>query len=412
MSVINRMLKELEERREDVMQTRIPGLVRAVPARGARALKSLPWPMLGGVMILLLIALLSWRISSQWHADYPPTPPPPPPPGTAMPLAARQSVLPEAPALHTEAVLSAAPAIPAAPASERKIVNHVSSPAKSAPRVIIADAIPAAPAESAREPEAPAISAPSIPTPAKSPSEKNPSEKSAPEGAPSGRVHRQELAVTEKVEILKSAPGGETPLSSMKQVSKEQRADFRYREALALITQGRVQEAQTALDETLRLDPRNFPARQVLLGLLLEAKRYPEAEQLLQDALQNNLAPANNAIALARVQIERGEQAAALSTLEKYLPQAGGAAAYHGFYAALLQRAGRHAEAITQFQSASRAQPNQANWWLGLGVSLQSEKRNPEAEQAYQHARGSNTLSPELQAFIEQRLKQLQAARP
>lgn len=408
MSVINRMLKELEERREDVMQTRIPGLVRAVPARGVQAMRRLPWRTLGGVTVLVLIAVLSWALSSHWHTVLPRVPAPSAP---IAPPIQDSAYVPVAPALRTEPVLAMSPDIPLTvvqPTAVRKTTPAIPVKVSPAPPAIIADhtsAKPAVPAESAL-----AMEVPAVPAPPKLPLEKNPSEKSATELALMGRA-RQDIAATEKVEIIKSAPSGETPLSSMKHVSKEQRADFRYREALALITQGRVQEAQTALDETLRLDPRNLSARQVLLGLLLEAKRYPEAEQLLQDALQNNLSPANNAVALARVQIERGENVSALSTLEKYLPQASGSAAYHGFYAALLQRAGRHTEAISQFQAALKAQPNQANWWLGLAVSLQAEKRNPEAEQAYLRARAGNTLSPELQAFIEQRLKQLQAAR-
>ena len=152
-------------------------------------------------------------------------------------------------------------------------------------------------------------------------------------------------------------------------------------------------------------------ARQVLLGIHVEAKRYAQAEQLLQEGLQLNLAPATQAMALARVQFERGDQAAALATLEKYAPQAGSQGEYHGFHAALLQRAGRHAEAITQFQAALKTHPNQANWLMGLGISLQAEKRYPEAEQAYTRARASNALAPELQAFVEQRLKQVQQAR-
>ena len=408
MSVINRMLKELEERREDVMQTRIPGLVRAVPARGARALKRLPWPTLGGAALLLLLGLLSWRLSSQWQFGSTVSARPAAieaAPSSETPQPAASST----PTLRTEAVLSAAPLI--SPTVSPSLDTQTASvpPVKPVPRpsMVVANQESTAPAiENERAREASQSAAPALST-----SEKARVEQVKPESMAPAVTQRQTLAASDKVEILKSAPGGETPLSSMKQISKEQRADFRYREALALINQGRIQEAQTALDDILRLDPRNIPARQVLLGLLLEAKRYPEAEQLLQDALQNNVAPANNAMALARVQIERGEQASALNTLEKYLAQAGDTAAYHGFYAALLQRAGRHAEAITQFQKALKVQPGLANWWLGLGVSLQNEKRNSEAEQAYLRARAGNTLSAELQAFIDQRLKQIQAAK-
>jgi MSHA biogenesis protein MshN len=40
-------------------------------------------------------------------------------------------------------------------------------------------------------------------------------------------------------------------------------------------------------------------------------------------------------------------------------------------------------------------------------MSLQAEKRNGEALEAFQRARASGTLSGELQAFVERRLQQL-----
>ena len=40
-------------------------------------------------------------------------------------------------------------------------------------------------------------------------------------------------------------------------------------------------------------------------------------------------------------------------------------------------------------------------------ISLQAEKRNPEAATAFQKALASGALSPELQAFVERKLKQL-----
>lgn len=410
MSIINRMLQELEERREDATQMRLPGLVRAVPARGAYVVKQLPWRQILGLSLLLLIALLSWRLSVQWLGARPQvatqisadSAPP------QVPVLRSASMVPSLPPLararpvETEPktrvgidteVPSAAPPVETTRLSkiEKTRATYASGPNDAGPNVL-ALAPPKSPIE-----KLPAAHNASL-------SSKGKSEPLlAAFDTPGQNASRDQPAVQ------KMAAGAETT-APMKQVSKEQNADYRYREALALINQGRMQEGQALLEEALRIDPKNLAAREVLLGVYLESKRYAEAEQLLQEALQLRLAPAVNAPALARIQVERGEQALALSTLETYLPVATESAAYHGFYAALLQRAGRHSEAITEFQFALKRQANQANWWLGLGLSLQHEKRNTEAEQAYLRARAGNTLSPELLAFVDQRLKQLQAA--
>jgi len=147
------------------------------------------------------------------------------------------------------------------------------------------------------------------------------------------------------------------------------------------------------------------------LGIYLPDKRYTQAEQVLRDGLRLNHAVAPLATALAGVQLERDDPAAALATIEEYAPQAAGNAEFQGIHAALLQRLGRHAEAITQLQAALKMQPKRANWLMGLGISLQAEKRYAEAEQAFTRARAGNGLTPELQAFVDQRLQQVRQAR-
>ena len=379
MSVINRMLQELEERHDDAAQQHLPGIVRAVPARLAAVSHGSAWRVLLVIGLVLLVGFLSWRVASTWKA--------------------RQA--------HAVApVASVARPIPVTPSALE-------------PQLKAADTLPYKPAPVGDVPLQSIVAAPMpvAPAPVAQPRSPEPTQVTVAKSALPGAVAANDEPTAAKVKpeaVTKTNPGFspevENATAGMKQISKEQRADFRYREALSFITQGRMQEAQATLEEALRLDPRSLNARQVLLGLLVEAKRYAQAEQLLQEALQLNLSPATYATALARVQFERGDQAAALSTLEKYAPQASASSEYHGFYAALLQRAGRHTEAIGQFQAALKIQPNQANWLMGLGISLQTEKRYAEAEQAYSRARAANTLTPDLQAFVEQRLKQVQQA--
>ncbi|MBT9612131.1 MAG: tetratricopeptide repeat protein, partial [Burkholderiales bacterium] len=367
MSVINRMLQELEERHDDAVQKRMPGLVRAVPAR-LPATSRRPWMAVLSVVLAVLLGVLVWQVAVRWtkksNAPLAPlaiAPPLPPQANLIEPLLLTTDSLKPLPAPEVEAAQptpeeSAPTAQPVKPNEAKpERANHFDSTKREPPTI-----------------------PPTIP-------------KDKPDA------------------VTKTKPGAEpVNTTSFKQVSTEQHMENRYREALSLISQGRMLDAQAALEEILRLAPRNLSARQVLLGMHVEAKRYVQAEQLLQEGLQLNIAPVSQAMALARVQFERGDQTAALATLEKYAPQAGNQGEYHGFHAALLQRVGRHAEAIAQFQAALKTHPNQANWLMGLGISLQSERRYPEAEQAYLRARASNALTPDLQAFVEQRLRQVQ----
>ena len=193
----------------------------------------------------------------------------------------------------------------------------------------------------------------------------------------------------------------------VKELSPQQRAENEYRKAISLVQQSRVAEAIGALEQTLQFDTKHAAARQTLVELLLEGKRQDEAISRLQEGLGLDANQPGMAMILARLQVERGEIRPAGDTLRRTLPHALDRADYQAFLAALLQREGRHKDAIEHYRLALRKTPQNGVWWMGLGISLQAENRLPEARDAFGRAKASNTLSSELLAFVEQQLNQL-----
>ena len=193
----------------------------------------------------------------------------------------------------------------------------------------------------------------------------------------------------------------------IKQASAQQQADNEFRRASGLMQQGRASEALAGYEAALQFDVGHDDARLAMLGLLLENKRNADAERVLQDGLKHNPKQSGFAMLLARLQVERNDLALALDTLQKTLPYAYQQADYQAFIAALLQRQNRHQEAISRYQFALQLSPNSGVWLMGLGISLQAERRNEEARDAFKRAIASRTMNAELQAFIEQRLKEL-----
>ncbi|MBI5626036.1 MAG: tetratricopeptide repeat protein [Nitrosomonadales bacterium] len=193
----------------------------------------------------------------------------------------------------------------------------------------------------------------------------------------------------------------------MKQVSSSQRADAEFRLATVLTQQGQIADAIAGYEAALRLDASHEAARQALVALLLEEKRNADAEKVLLEGLNNKPEQTGFTMLLARLQVERGALDQAIATLEKSLPFAETQADYRAFLAALLQRQNRNEEAIAHYQIVLQHAPDNGVWLMGYGISLQALQRNAEAKVAFKRALDTQTLSPELQAFVQAKIKGL-----
>lgn len=367
MSLINQMLQDLEKRQPGGDSPPL-STVRAVPRQ--RRLRFF-WPLL--LLLAAAAGALAWQL---WRTATPQKAAPLPVIAAPNPPSALPPVTPEPqPAPVPE--LAAAPTAPPAPPAPL--------PTPSDTRRLIEPTLKES-VELSRPPKATPA-----PKPAAAPA---PIAASAPPAVPAPRP----------AAAVPVAPY--TVAKQVRELSPQQRAESEYRKAMALVQQGRVNEAIDSLNQAVQLDTQHSAARQTLIGLLVEARRFGEAERRLQEGLGLDRAQPELAMTLARLQVERGDTDAAIETLERTQSAAADRADYHGFMAALLQREGRHREAIEHYRQALR-RASSAVWQMGLGISLQAENRFQEARVAFSRAKAANTLSPELQAFVDDRLRQL-----
>jgi MSHA biogenesis protein MshN len=132
--------------------------------------------------------------------------------------------------------------------------------------------------------------------------------------------------------------------------------------------------------------------------------RTAEARAVLQEALSRDARQPVLAMLLARMQAEQPDLAPAIATLQAALPAAASQPAYRALYAAILQRAGRHAEAAEQYSAAVQLAPANGVWWMGLGISLEAQGQALPAREAFQRARHAGGLSPEVVDYLDQKL--------
>lgn len=193
----------------------------------------------------------------------------------------------------------------------------------------------------------------------------------------------------------------------IKQVSPMQRADADYRKGVQAQHQGKVPEAMAAYEAALKANEQHEAARLAMASLLQENGQQAAAERILQAGLRLKPAHLPYAMALARMQLGRDQLDLAVDTLQTHLTAAENNADYQSFYAALLQRQDRHKEAVNHYQIALQIAPRNGVWRVGYAISLQAVGRLEDAKLAYKQALSTRTLSPELTAFVQQKLSGL-----
>lgn len=403
MSLINKMLQDLDARGTP-KDGELPGQVKPVAREPYRLNRRAVAAAVGGS---LAASALSWLVLTQPHRA--------PAPAAPAPVAAvRVAPVVTGPVQASPVAAVQVPAAPAPPppavekTADAPATKHMTRAERRAERKRLAEEKAAA-RKAEKAARKPFVRAQDV----------APMEPDGAEARAARRAMAQALAARGKSPKTTSAamvaaaraaahddaaPKGKRNAQG-RQETGAQRAEGEYRRALASLQEGRMIETVAALEQALKYEPTHEAARQTLVGLLIEANRNDEAMRQLQLGLTLDPRQPAMAMLLARLQIERGGNG--IDTLMRTLPYAGNDADYHAFLAAALARQQRHREAAEQYHQAVRAVPSNGVWWMGLGISLQAEKRNGEALDAFQRARAGGGLSQELQGFVERRIQQL-----
>ncbi len=395
MSVVNRMLRDLDRREAGEEHTIYTQQLHS--GSGSSMRRASPLAVLLGVVALAALGFGVWQYFGvpPWTPHPAPVAPPSPAPriepATAPPVITQS----DAPPAGSDDAPDATPEPATPPAIDTPSARDDAAPSHPpAPATATAGA-PPAPAHAA--PTAGSGSRSNVATPAagtpRTPEHMRASGPSAQRGATSREAQRGD-GTPAKIDVRPHTPAVRT-------------AEGEFRRAAALITQGRHEEARTALRAALDLDPAHEGARQTLAVLLVEAQQTDGAMALLVEGLRRNPAQTNFAIVLARLKFDQGDNAGALQVLREHGGAATSNAEYRAFTAALLQRAGHAEEAIAEYRAALALAPNAGVWWAGLAMAHEAAGQTREAIEAYRHAHVLGGLPPAMSELVHRKLQTL-----
>lgn len=383
MSVINRMLSQLDERRAATPEAPGTGAAGAVEAVPPTVSRRLGWMVLGGAALVSVTAFGHW----------------PGVPGLlGTPTHAPQPV-----------VIAPDPATPSAPTAVAAVTAVPSAPL---PTAVMAQTTVVAPAPTAAAAEVHAPATRTVPLPShiaehvaalsavRTPTSHAPVAAAVPVAAPLENSSTVAMA-SPTASIAYAPPDSGSVEKRVIPPSAAQRATLAYQQAVNLASSGHSTPAIVQALDALKADPDHIAARELAAVLMMESKQLGDAAALMRDGLARQPQQPHLIMLLARIEAETGETQAALARLTA-APGLDGEG--HGLRAALLARAERYREAASAYEAAVRLQPDNATWWFGLGVSLDANGQPALARQALQRARAIGSLRGDALAYVDQKL--------
>lgn len=351
MSVINKMLRDLDRRRALPESASADPSVRVVP----QVRRSDAFWITMGIEAVVAIGALIWVIY-----ELQPRP-------LATPLAlSRPAVPPPAPIAAIKPPPSVAPPKESAPAA---------APPPAVEMFKLAEAI--------ETPIAPPAARKQLPKPAKLPPDQA---IAVPPTAPKGSAE----AVTKR----------NRPLSSVDE------AEIRFQKGVDRLNHGRPSAAAQEFAAALAVQPAYEPARQALVAVRLEQSEIDEAEKLLTDGMAISPSNAQFATVLARIRVERGDYQGAAELLARTNETGANDAEHQLLFATVLQRLGRHADALAVFENAARLAEPTASAWIAMGISYENVGAKPQALRSYQQSLAAGPTDA-LRGYAESRIRAL-----
>jgi MSHA biogenesis protein MshN len=166
-------------------------------------------------------------------------------------------------------------------------------------------------------------------------------------------------------------------------------------------------QAIVALESLLLVEPDNHIARKKLAALLFANGQDGQARSLLQQGLQGDPSRVDIRQMLARLYMQQQQSEAAYKLLSEYPADALQDTDYVALRASLAQQLGKHSEARQDYQALVVAQQQNPQWWLGLAICEDKLGNTSQALLAYRKVIALQQISPAVSEFTSQRIASL-----
>ena len=230
------------------------------------------------------------------------------------------------------------------------------------------------------------------------------------EGSTLSHSHKKAAAVvSKKTSKVKSQPEEKSKTSTNKMsVSRRQlSADELAQQKLALAEKAHatkdISKAEKLLEDVVIITPNDSQTRKKLAALWFGRQAYQDAVNLLSQGISLNGKDSSLRQMKARIYLKQGQATAALNTLKPLAKLKD--EQYQIMLANTAQQAGQNKTAVNAYQVLIDMQPETGRWQLGLAVLYDKNSQFNLASSAYKIALTKNDLSLSSENFIKQRIE-------
>ncbi|GGF82867.1 tetratricopeptide repeat protein [Alteromonas lipolytica] len=200
------------------------------------------------------------------------------------------------------------------------------------------------------------------------------------------------------------APEPATPVIKPSSADPEDALKAQIRQA---ISQNDTPRAIQLLRTLIRQQPDNVAARKRLAALYFSAGRTLDAQQLLQQSVADMPGDSSVRLMYARLLVQQNETKLAYYALQDINEHAQPSIELLGYRAALAQKLSLMDEALKDYAQLVVLDNENAKWWLGQAVVADKQGYVTLATNSYREALSLQQLDANIEQFIRQRLNNL-----
>ncbi|NQY48594.1 MAG: tetratricopeptide repeat protein [Colwellia sp.] len=193
---------------------------------------------------------------------------------------------------------------------------------------------------------------------------------------------------------------------SRRQLSADELAQQKIVQAEKALGAKQIAKAENLLEDVLIIKPTDSQTRKKLAALWFGRQAYQDAVNLLSQGIALNGQDSSLREMQARIYLQQGQTRAALNTLK---PLAGlKDEQYQIMLANIAQQAQQNEVAVAAYKVLITMQPEMGRWQLGLAVLYDKDSQFKLASKAYAQALAKNDLSISSENFIKQRIQAIE----